>query len=129
MLVLDVMNPEVITVPPDDTLATALKLTREHRIRHVTVVLPSGPLARTLSDRDIRLAQPSPLTVADAERAAFLERTAIAEVMTREVITVGPEETVEDAAKLLFNHRIGALPVIDAHGKLRGILTETDILH
>ena len=123
------MNPEVVTVTPDDTLATALKLTRKHRIRHLTVVLPTSGVAGILSDRDIRLAQPSPLTVADAERMTFLEQTLIAEVMTREVITIGPEETIEDAAKLLYQHRIGVLPVMDARGRLRGILTETDILH
>ncbi|MEX2583363.1 MAG: CBS and ACT domain-containing protein [Gemmatimonadota bacterium] len=129
MLVSDCMKGEVITVTPDDTLATALALTRKHRVRHLPVVLPSGDLAGILSDRDIRLAMPSPLTTADADRTDFLERTAIAGVMTREVVTVGPDETVEDAAKLLYRHRIGSLPVIDSAQRLSGILTETDILH
>lgn len=129
MLVRDVMNAEVISVTPDDTLAKALVLTRHHRVRHLAVQLNTGDLVGILSDRDIRLAMPSPLTTADAERADFLERTAIASVMTREVITVGPDETVEDAAKLLYRHRIGSLPVIDSDRNLRGILTETDILH
>ncbi len=53
---------------------------------------------------------PPPLTTADAERHDFLERTPIAGIMTREVITVGPDETIEDAAKQLYRHRIGTLP-------------------
>jgi acetoin utilization protein AcuB len=129
MLVKDCMQREVVTVTPDDTLATSLALTRKHRVRHLPVVLSSGDLAGILSDRDIRLAMPSPLTTPDAERTDFLERTAVAAFMTRDVISVGPDETIEDAARLLYRHRIGSLPVVGADQRLRGILTETDILH
>jgi acetoin utilization protein AcuB len=129
MLVRECIHGEVTTVTPDDTLATALALTRKHRIRHLPVVLAGGDLAGILSDRDIRLAMPSPLTTPDPERAEFLERTPVAGVMSREVITIGPEETIEDAAKLLYQHRIGALPVTDGAQRLIGIISETDILH
>lgn len=129
MLVKDRMRPRPITVTPDDTLADAMRLTREHRIRHLPVVLPTGELAGILSDRDIRLAMPSPLTVSDDERARFLERTPIGAVMTREVITASPLETIEDAARTLHRHRISSLPIVNARGDLQGILTETDILH
>jgi len=129
MFVRDNMKRDVITVTPDDTLATALHLTGKYKIRHLPVVLASGDLAGILSDRDIRLAMPSPLTTPDAERLSYLEETPIAVVMSREVITVGEDETVEDAAKLLFSHRIGALPVVDAENRVKGILSETDILH
>ena len=127
MLVKHRMTADPRAVQPGDSLAHALRLTREHRIRHLPVVL-NGELAGILSDRDIRTAMPSPLTVADADRAAFLERTPVEGVMTREVITVGPLDTVEDAAKLLCRHHIGALPVVDAHGRLLGMITETDVL-
>ena len=123
------MRRDPVTVTPDQTLAEVLRLTRQHRIRHIPVVLPSRDLAGILSDRDIRLAMPSPLTVPDQERTEFLERTPVAAVMTREVITASPVETIEDAAKRLHSHRIGSLPVVSAAGELLGILTETDILH
>lgn len=129
MLVQNRMSRDTITVSPDDTLAKALQLTRTHRIRHLPAVGGNGRLAGILSDRDIRLAMPSPLNVADAERTDFLERTPIAAVMTRKVITVSPTETIEDAAKQMYRHRIGSLPVVDAGEKLVGILTETDILY
>jgi acetoin utilization protein AcuB len=129
MLVRKHMKKDPVTITPDDSLAEALRLTREHRTRHLPVVLSSGELTGIVSDRDIRLAMPSPLAVADAERVDFLERTSIAEVMSRDVITVTAGETVEDAAKLLYRHRIGALPVVGTRGQLEGILTETDILH
>lgn len=123
------MHPNPITVGPDDTLAHALRLTREHRVRHLPVVLNERELTGIVSDRDIRLAMPSPLTVSDPERSEFLERTAVAAVMTREVITVLPGDTIEDAAKSLHRHRIGAVPVVDAGGRVVGMLSETDILH
>ena len=127
MLVKNRMNADPVSVSPDDTLADALRLTREHHIRHLPVVR-DGVLAGILSDRDIRSAMPSPLEVEDGERAALLGGTSIREVMTAEVITTGPFDTVEDAAKLLCRHRIGALPVVDAHGGLLGMISETDVL-
>lgn len=129
MLVKHRMRSRPITVTPDDTLAHALRLTREHRIRHLPVIIATGELVGILSDRDIRLAMPSPLTVSDEERAGFLESTPIGAVMTREVITVSKLETIEDAARTLHRHRISSLPVVNARGDLEGILTETDILH
>jgi acetoin utilization protein AcuB len=129
MLVHDRMTRDPITVRPDDNLAHALRLTRAHRIRHLPVIGGDNRLAGIVSDRDIRLAMPSPLTVADAIRAEFLETTPIASVMSRDVITVHPNDTIESAAKQLFQHRIGSVPVIDDLGELFGILTETDILH
>src|SRR5690606_10722112 len=56
-------------------------------------------------------------------------RTPVAAVMTRKVITVRETDTVENAAKLLYSHRIGSLPVVSEEGALEGILTETDLLH
>lgn len=122
------MTRDPFTVGPDDTLAHALRLTREHRVRHLPVVDGAGMLVGILSDRDIRLAMPSPLTVADPERVDFLERTPVHAVMTAEVVTCTGADPVEDAAKLLCRHRIGALPVVDAAGRLQGILSESDLL-
>lgn len=128
MLVHDWMVRDPVTLGPDDTLADALRLTREHRIRHLPVVLHERELTGIVSDRDIRLAMPSPLTVADAERTEFLERTAVAAVMTREVVTILQNDTIENAAAALYRHRIGALPVVDPGGRVIGLLSETDIL-
>jgi acetoin utilization protein AcuB len=128
MLVNSRMTREPVAASPDHTLARALRITRENRVRHLPVVA-GGELVGILSDRDIRLASPSPYAADDVDRTEFLERTSVAEVMTREVITIGAADTVEDAAKALVRHRIGALPVVDAGNHLVGILTETDILH
>jgi acetoin utilization protein AcuB len=128
MLVHNRMTRDPVTVTPDDTLARALQLTRANRVRHLPVVGGDQRLSGILSDRDIRLSMPSPLTVEDAERADFLARTPIAAVMTREVISIAPSEPIEEAARLMYGHRIGALPVV-AEGRLVGIVTDTDILY
>ncbi|MBV9109870.1 MAG: CBS domain-containing protein, partial [Gemmatimonadetes bacterium] len=98
MLVKNRMTADPVTVTPEDSLAHALRLTREHRVRHLPVVR-NGELVGILSDRDIRTAMPSPIEVADPERANMLERTPVERVMTREVITAGPFDAVEDAAE------------------------------
>lgn len=127
MLVNKRMTRAPLVVSPGQSLADALRLTRERRIRHLPVV-EDGELVGMVSDRDVRLAMPSPLTEADAERVAFLDRTPVSAVMKREVVTVGPYDTVEDAAKEMRRRRIGAIPVVDAHGRLLGILSESDVL-
>jgi acetoin utilization protein AcuB len=128
MLVKNHMTRDPVAASPDHTLATALRLTREHRVRHLPVVA-GGKLVGIISDRDIRLAMPSPIAVDEGDRQDFLDRTSVAQVMTREVISAGAADTVEDAAKTLYRHRIGAVPVVDADDRLLGILTETDVLH
>jgi CBS domain-containing protein len=129
MVVKHRMSRDPITVTPDDTLAHALRLTRTHRIRHLPVCGGGGALLGILSDRDIRLAMPSPLTVEDAERMDFLERTPIAAVMSREVITVtdGRDDRERGEAALQAPHRLAAGR--RRAGRWSGIITETDILH
>ena len=127
MLVSKRMTRDPVAVSPDASLADALRLTREHRIRHLPVVR-DGVLAGIVSDRDIRLAMPSPVTETDPERTGFLARTPVSHVMSGEVVTLGPYDTVEEAARQMHRHRIGAVPVVDAHGRLLGIVTETDVL-
>jgi acetoin utilization protein AcuB len=128
MLVDKRMTRDPVVVSPRHTLADALRLTRERRIRHLPVVDDGGALVGIVSDRDVRTALPSPLTQTDEERVEFLERTPVSAVMRTEVATVGPRDAVEDAAKLMRRQRIGALPVVDAHGAVLGILSESDVL-
>jgi acetoin utilization protein AcuB len=127
MLVKKRMTRDPLTVSPAHSLADALRLTRARRIRHLPVV-QDGVVVGMVSDRDVRLAMPSPLTESDDSRVAFLEETPVSALMRGEVASIGPNDTVEDAAKLMRRSRIGALPVVDAHGRLLGILSESDVL-
>jgi acetoin utilization protein AcuB len=127
MLVTKRMTLDPVSIAPDAPLREALRLTREHRIRHLPVV-SGGDLVGIVSDRDLRLALPSSVEDADAAGTARVEESPVSGVMTANVITVGPGDTLEDAAVRMRRHRVGALPVVDAAGALLGIVTESDVI-
>jgi acetoin utilization protein AcuB len=81
-----------------------------------------------VTDRDIRLNLASPATSLSVwELNHLLAKLAVGEMMTRAVITVDPERDARDAARIMVDERIGALPVV-AGDRLVGIITETDFL-
>lgn len=126
MLVRSKMTPDVITASPETTLAAARDITREHRIRHLPIV-DNGVMVGIISDRDLTLATPPVWATDHAELIQALHTRTVAEHMITTVITVSPTSPIEDAAQLLYTHRIGCLPVMD-DGKLVGIISETDLL-
>ncbi|MCL4424687.1 MAG: CBS and ACT domain-containing protein [Firmicutes bacterium] len=119
----EIMSRELVSIGTEDTLARAWELIRQRRIRHLPVVEGTA-LVGILSDRDLRDASPSVLELRSRD---FLEGTPVRTIMRPEVITLHPLETIEEAARLLYEHRIGCLPVV-SRGELVGIVTETDIL-
>ena len=126
MLVRSRMTSHVHTASPDTTLAEALGLTREHRIRHLPI-LESGRLVGIVTDRDLRLAVP-PMWAEDQDALTqALHTRRVGDLMITEIVTARPDTPVEEAARLLYTHRVGCLPVLD-DGRLVGILTETDLL-
>src|SRR5687768_2408363 len=128
MLVRNKMTPNVITAAPHTTLADALSLTRGNRIRHLPI-MENDQVVGLVTDRDLRLAMP-PVWASDADhnelRDAMHTRT-VAEVMVKNIISTTPDTPIEDAARTLYEHRIGCLPVMQ-DGELIGIITETDVL-
>jgi len=122
------MTGALITARPDMPVLDARHLMIEKRIRHLLVTNESGELLGIVTDRDIRLNLPSQATSLSVwELNYLLTRLMVGKVMTQSVITVGPDREVRDAALLMLDHRIGALPVVDG-GRLIGIVTETDLL-
>lgn len=105
-------NPETIT--PEDYLAGALVKMHKGGFRRLPVI-KDGKLIGIITDRDLR------------EHAGLLERTKTSAAMTKDLMTVTPRTTLEQAAKLMLSHKISGLPVTDA-GKLVGIITTSDIL-
>jgi acetoin utilization protein AcuB len=127
MLVREVMQTKLVTVTPKTTLPEALKLTNQRHIRHLLVV-DNGELEGILSDRDLKQAMASSATSLEAHELSYLlDRLTVDEIMTRTVITIGPTFPMEEAARLMVQEKIGALPVTE-RGALIGIVTETDVL-
>ncbi len=126
-LVRDWMTSKVITVTTDTTLADAARLMETKMIRRLPV-MEDGRLAGIVTYGDIREAQPSAATSLSIwELNYLLAKLRIAEIMTRDVITVSQNATIGEAAKLMLDHQISGLPVVDHHGDLVGIITESDI--
>jgi len=88
-----------------------------------------GPkLLGIITDRDMRLNLPSPATSLSVWDINYvLARMTVASVMTKSVITVESGRDALVAAHLMLDHKIGALPVVEA-GSVVGIITETDLL-
>jgi acetoin utilization protein AcuB len=123
----DLMTKEPLTVSLDTPVVEARRTMVDRRIRHL-LVTDGGRLAGIVTDRDIRLNLPSPATSLSVwEINYLLGRMTVSSIMTSTVITVEPGRDAVAAARLMLDHKIGALPVVDA-GTVVGILTETDIL-
>jgi len=128
MIVADLMTRSVITVPPETPVLDARQEMLKRKLRHLPVIGPDRELLGIVTDRDIRLSLPSQATSLSVwELNYLLTKLTVEQVMTRTVITVGPERPAADAARLMLDQKIGALPVMDT-GRLVGIVTETDLL-
>ena len=125
------MKKKIVTATPSASLFEAQRQMREHTIRQLPVVSEDGTLLGIVSDRDIRAAVlPVDLvpgfTAGEAEK--FMKNTPVERVMTRKVVTATLTDTLEDAIVLLHDFRVNALPVVDAEGKVAGIITRTDVM-
>ena len=115
LLVRDWMTEHLVTLSPEASVAEALTLCRKRRIRHIPI-LDEGRLVGIVSDRDLRDASP---TLGDPERARILQEIRVADVMSREVITVDPQDSIENAAQQMYELKIESLPVV-AEGAVAG---------
>jgi acetoin utilization protein AcuB len=121
------MRRKPVTISPQETLRTAWRIIREHRIRHLPVV-ERGRLVGIVTDRDLRHALPSRAVSLEMHEIPYLaEKVRIWEVMARAVVTIHREAPIEEAARLLLQYRIGGLPVVRGE-ILVGIITKTDLL-
>jgi acetoin utilization protein AcuB len=128
MMIRELMTGGLITVRPETSVQQARDLLAKERIRHLPVTGPGRVLAGIVTDRDIRLNLPSRATTLSAQEIThLLSRLTVGEIMTRSVITIGPDRPAREGAQLMLDHKIGALPVLD-DGHLIGIITETDIV-
>lgn len=128
MTIRELMSGGLITVRRETPVLEARDLMVKERIRHLLVTDAGGALLGIVTDRDIRLNLPSQATSLSVwEINHLLTKLTVGEVMTQSLITVGPDRPARDGARLMLNHKIGALPVLD-EGHLVGIVTETDIV-
>ena len=119
----EVMTPAPVTIAPEAPLAAALAAMRQHEIRHLPVVDPDGRFVGIVTDRDLRQASFARFrSLTEVSRDLMVQ-----DVMTCGVVTIDPRATVARAATVMFERRIGSLPVVE-NGQIVGILTERDLL-
>jgi acetoin utilization protein AcuB len=122
----DRMSRPVVTIRQDAAGEDAWKLMRSRRIRHLPVVDADGHLVGLVTDRDLRQMAFDPV-LRSGLRATADDRVNVGAVMTRGVITTCPETPILDAARLMNERKIGALPVVEGD-RVTGIFTEGDAL-
>jgi acetoin utilization protein AcuB len=125
----DLMTPNPVTVTPKTTIAEVWELMREAEVRHLPVV-EGGALVGMVSDRDLtHLGIGRLLTVEGGDAVRRELASPVRTVMTSDVITVDPESEITDVIALLVEHRVGALPVVEADTRaVVGIVSYIDVL-
>ncbi len=123
----DIMSEKMVTISESDRLSTVEDIMTLGRVRHMPGV-HAGTLVGVVSERDLLRTSLSNLTeFGSEERRLFLHAVEIARVMSAPPITIAPDATVEEAAQMMADRKIGCLPVLEDE-RLLGIVTETDVL-
>ena len=114
MKVLHVMARHPETIGPAENLARAKEMMDTAGFRRLPVV-KNGEVVGMLTERDLRA------------HVGYLEATAVSGAMSARVIAAAPDMSVKEAARLMLQHKVGGLPVIEK-GRLVGVVTTTDLL-
>ncbi|HPH95227.1 MAG TPA: CBS and ACT domain-containing protein [Anaerolineaceae bacterium] len=127
MLVGERMARPVITVPPDMPIQEALNLMHKEKVRRFPVVDSHGKMVGLVSEKDLLNASPSDATTLSVwEISYLLSKITVEKVMSKKLITITEDTPIEDAARLMADKKIGALPVL-RDNELVGIITETSL--
>ena len=126
ILVKDWMSSDPITITWNASVIDAYQMMVKHEIRRLPVV-DEETLVGIVTLGDVRVADPSEFAGPDTKviRAVYGD-LGLDRVMSRPVVTVEPNTTIQKAARLMLNNKIAGLPVVE-EGRLVGILTESDL--
>ena len=116
MRVSEIMSQEIVTISPDKRVGQALQLMQKHQIRHLPV-LEGGRMVGWITSRDLR----------EVLLASMLEKITVADVMIKAPLSVTADTGVEEAARLIMEHKIGGMPVLDGD-RLVGVITMLDVI-
>ncbi len=127
MLVKNWMRRQVITVSPQASMYMARELMTQNNI-HALPVIKNSRVVGLLTDRDLKRAEASDATTLDVfELNYLLKKLKISEIMTPNPHTIAYDRTLSEAAHLLLEEQLEAVPVMNGNDQLMGILTRTDL--
>jgi acetoin utilization protein AcuB len=122
------MSSPILTIHPESPISLAHSLMKENKVRRLAVVNEDNRLIGIVTYGDVREASPSDATTFSIwEMTYLLGQMTVGKIMSRDVFTIQPDETIFEAAKLMLDHKIGGLPVVDEKGQVLGMITESDI--
>lgn len=128
MKVNQIMSTPAITITPTTGIQDALKHMHNAKIRRLPIRDSEGRLIGIVSERDLLYASASPANSLNVWEINFLlAKLTVGEIMSKDVVAVRPDDSVEHAAELMLEHRVGGLPVINTDTTIIGIITESDI--
>src|SRR5262249_23523806 len=130
MLVKDYMTRHPIMIEPHRRVVEAQRLMDENNIRHLPVVAGGKRLLGPVTRQRLAI-RPAQLSTMDVwELTRYLHDLTIGQIMIagKDLRTIGPEATIEEAAELMIAHKISGVPVVEEGNIVVGIITETDLL-
>lgn len=128
MLVVNWMSPKLVSVGCEDSLAQAMRLMKDNQIDHLPVLNKEKKLVGIVSDRDVKKASASETTGLEVHELSYLlSRVKVKDVMTESPVVVHIHDSIDEAALLMLEHKISALPVLDDQKKVVAMLTQTDL--
>lgn len=130
MRVSDLMSRDVATVGVSDSCGEAVARMVRQKIRHLPVVERDGKLVGVVTDRDLRHRLFEPRVMKEIGTVSvdqILKTVPVKDIMSTPVVTVGPQDELETAARVMLEDKVGSLPVVE-NGRVVGIITETDLL-
>jgi acetoin utilization protein AcuB len=120
------MTKKIITLDEDTPIMKAFQIMKDNNIRRLPVV-KDEKIRGIVTDRDMKEATPSKATSLDVhEIYSLLSEIKVKDIMSKDLLTIGPDESIEKAAMLMLKKKVSGLPVMES-GKLVGIITQTDI--
>ena len=130
MFVSQSMSKNVVTIDKDADIREAMDKMTRHRFRHLPVVEPDNHLIGLVTDRDIRSALPPGQLPGSAQGddPESVQGIKINDIMTPNPVTASLSYTIQDALLVIQEKQVGALPVVDEQGVLKGILSVRDLL-
>lgn len=125
MIVEEIMNTQIYTLLPTDTVRDAVRVMREKKIRHLPIVNTQNTVVGIVTEHDIKNALPSCLR---EEPNSTIYDAAIEDIMVKNPIIGHPLDFVEEIALTFYDAKISCLPIVSG-GELIGIVTTTDLLY
>jgi acetoin utilization protein AcuB len=122
------MTPHPVTITPESSITAAQRVMKENNVRHLPVISPGGALIGLLTRTTLEQVLPSRLTTLSVYELHYqLEKVTVRDAMLRQVITTTEDVPIEQAARLMWEKKIGCLPVMRGN-KLVGIVTDIDLM-